>query len=158
MSGVMVPEAASDDGLTVGERNLKFHLTRSTHWLLMFFTTFLFTAFPAVIVIGLYQDPIYSVGSLWRVPVIMLWGVYMTMVAVVWQYMSLFMPHAPYAVQEAIVKVGLQWTAFPAGFVVVIPVVCFGKVWMLITTVCLFCILIAGVFAFWAWLVRAYPK
>ncbi|TVU13188.1 hypothetical protein EJB05_40720, partial [Eragrostis curvula] len=156
MAGIMAPLVES--GLTVGERDLKFRITRSTHWVVAVYLPCICIAFPAVMVLGLYEDPIYTIGSLWRVPVIMLWGVFMAMVAVVRQYMSLFMAHAPYAVQEAIFKVGLLWIAFPALFFIVVPVVCFGKVWMLITTVCLFCIQIAGVWVFWEWLVRAYPK
>jgi hypothetical protein len=57
----------------------------------------------------------------------------------------------PTPVQEAIVEAGIKWIAMPAGFFIMVPVVFLGKVWMLIATVCLFCVLIAGVFVFWAW-------
>uniref|UniRef100_A0A0A8Z218 DUF7378 domain-containing protein n=1 Tax=Arundo donax TaxID=35708 RepID=A0A0A8Z218_ARUDO len=149
--------ALASPALTIGEVTRASGITRPFHWLLVVFYPCLCMGVSAVCSYGLLADPIYTVGSPWRVPVFMLLGVYMALIGVIKMFMHMFLPGAPLAVAKAFVNVGWLWVGLPVGLVALFSVY-FGPEWMLIAVAALYAVLMASVLAFWLWLVRAYRK
>uniref|UniRef100_A0A0E0M5K2 DUF7378 domain-containing protein n=1 Tax=Oryza punctata TaxID=4537 RepID=A0A0E0M5K2_ORYPU len=143
--------------LTVGEANSKSRTSRAVMWVMAIYLPSMFIAGATFLAYELYTHPFFSAGYPWCLPAVMLWGVYMALVAVVRQYMDLFLPNAPAAVREALVDVGWLWVGVPVFFVDYI-LAYFGHAWMVITMICLLGVLIAGVLVLWVSLVRTYGK
>ncbi|KAJ1277911.1 hypothetical protein BS78_04G039100 [Paspalum vaginatum] len=94
-------------------------------------------------------------GNPWRAPALMLWGVYMALVAVVVMYMHLFLPRAPMAVVDEVFDVGWIWVGCPLAVITVVAA-CFAYTRLLIGVVCLYFVLIAALIAIWVGLHRTY--
>nr|CAB3455461.1 unnamed protein product [Digitaria exilis] len=100
------------------------------------------------------RSPFFIAGeSPWRAPALVMWGIYMAVVAVVMMHMLLFLPRAPMAACDAVVDVGWIWVGAPLCFLAVVAV-CLDCQWMLVAVVCIIVLLIAALFAHWASLDR----
>ncbi|TVU49222.1 hypothetical protein EJB05_00520, partial [Eragrostis curvula] len=143
--------------LTVGEVFSKTSRSPVSEFLIAACKMVIFIGASAGWAFTLYDDPIYAVGSSWRLAVIMLWSVYMAVIAWMMADMIVHMPYAPVALWEDLFNVGWLWIGISA-VLVAHPVVYLGWVWMQITLSFLFAILIAGVIAFWVWLRRTYGR
>lgn len=144
--------------VTVGEANAKIGQDRALSWAVAVCLSFILIAGSTVVAYLIYSCPLLTVGSPWLVlPATKLWGVYMAAVAVVMVCMDLFLPHAPVALRDAFLDVGWMWVGVPLMLIDHF-VVYFGHDWMVIAMVFLLAALIAGVLAFWVWLVGIYRK
>uniref|UniRef100_A0A0E0JNG4 DUF7378 domain-containing protein n=1 Tax=Oryza punctata TaxID=4537 RepID=A0A0E0JNG4_ORYPU len=69
-----------------------------------------FAAVPCVMIIGclaiVLPDPRFFVAVPWRLPMLISWAVYMSLVSSVQMYVNLFLPLTPPPVHEAIDNVG----------------------------------------------------
>ncbi|CAN6281118.1 unnamed protein product [Urochloa humidicola] len=154
-----MPTAAP--GLTFEEfMNMKLKLPRCGQWIVAVIWPFLYLSAAAILAYGFYAEPgqKIKITSLWPGLLIMLWGMYLALVAVVYNYMILYMPHAPIAVREAVFGVGLGWIGIPVGIVTYLVVCFLQSSWMYYTLAVIYPALMAGVIAFWVWLVKTYIK
>ncbi|KAM3372692.1 hypothetical protein ACQJBY_019525 [Aegilops geniculata] len=142
---------------TVGEANAEAGNPRAVLWAAAVMLPSVYVGGTSAWAYALYAHTCFGAGHPWRLPAMVLWGAYMALVAAAAAHMSLFLPDAPVALQEALVDVGWVWVGMPV-MVVNQAVVYFGSAWMVVAVDCALGVLIAGVLGFWVWLVRTYGR
>lgn len=153
--GITMPLAPP--ALTVGEANSKAGTSPAMMCVGTIFIISLSIGSTSALAYTFYNHHFFPAGCSWRLLALILWGVYMAVVAVVMMYMTLFLPHAPVALREALVDIGWIYVGSPVMMINYL-LVFFGQPWMVITMFYSLGILIAGVLAFWWWLARTYRK
>lgn len=150
------PPAAVAPLPTIGE---VLRTPRSLLWILGVYLPSAIFAVPAALAYCLYYTSAFvrTDGGAWRLLPLLLWGVYMALVAAEWAYMELFLPRAPMAARDALADVGWIWVGVPLNGMATAPAFLpFVRTWMLISIVCLLVVFIAAVVALWVWLIRTY--
>ncbi|RLM84749.1 hypothetical protein C2845_PM04G00570 [Panicum miliaceum] len=141
---------SSPSSSTVGDET---RLARPGLWVVAVFLPCLVVGSTAAFVYAFYKD--LPAIAPWRAPAIALGGVPPALVTVVFGYMHLFLPRAPWALRQAPVNVGFYCLAVPLWWAGAL-VACLGCTWVFIAMACLVAILVAGVIAFWVCLARVY--
>ena len=149
--------SGTSSAMTVREWNKKFRVSRVVTWILVVLISSLFTATTAGWSYSMYNKPIWAAGFPWWLPVVILLGVYMTVVYLAMGYLTLFLPQAPFAVWRALDDVGFREIGF-AAILTSIPVLLLDQAWLHITFACLLAILIAAVLALCVCLDRTYGQ
>ncbi|CAN6341067.1 unnamed protein product, partial [Urochloa humidicola] len=148
--------ASTMSSLTVGEVNAKACVPRAVLWIGAVYTPSLFIGFTVFIAHQFYSmDPIFLISVPWRLPAIVMWGTYMTLVMALVMFTYLSVPRTPFAVRQALMNVGMVSIGFPL-LPIVLLVVLYGHTWMFIILASIHVFLIAGVLVLWVWLVRTY--
>ncbi|CAO1940038.1 unnamed protein product [Urochloa humidicola] len=96
---------------TVGEET---RLERPALWVVAVLLPCFVVGVSAALIGFFYAElPDCATSAPWRAPAIMLGGVFPALVMVVFGYMHLFLPRAPFALREAIVHVGFCCLGVP---------------------------------------------
>ncbi|KAF7049393.1 hypothetical protein CFC21_057938 [Triticum aestivum] len=143
--------------LTIGDRNKKFRVSRSSTWITVVFTQSMFIATTAGWIYDMYNKPIWNAGFPWWLPVAVLLGAYLAVVDLARGYLTLFVPQAPLAAWNALDEVGFKVIGFSV-ILISVPVFLFDQAWLHITFACLLSVLIATILAFCVCLVRTYRQ
>ncbi|KAM3258321.1 hypothetical protein ACQJBY_050217 [Aegilops geniculata] len=142
---------------TIGEANSKAGTSPAMMWAGTIFIVCLSIGGTSAFAYTLYSHHFFPADRSWCLLALILWGVYVAVVAVVMAYMTLFLPNAPVALREALVDIGWIYVGQPVMAINML-LMFFGQPWMVITMFYCLGILIAGVLAFWGWLALTYRK
>ncbi|KAF7013540.1 hypothetical protein CFC21_027618 [Triticum aestivum] len=143
--------------MTVGEANARAGDSRAVLWAAAVILPSVYVGGTSAWAYALYTHTSFGASHPWRLPAMVLWGAYMALVAAAAAHMSLCLPDAPVALQEALVDVGWVRVGMPV-MVVNQALAYFGSAWMVVAIDCVLGVLIAGVLGFWVWLVRTYGR
>uniref|UniRef100_A0A0D9V539 DUF7378 domain-containing protein n=1 Tax=Leersia perrieri TaxID=77586 RepID=A0A0D9V539_9ORYZ len=105
----------------------------------------------------LSRDPLFLARVPWRLPVRILMDTYLALIFVIRGYTHMYLPRAPVDVDENIVVYGI---CVVGGVALVTTTTILGGAVedsrVVMACACFLAVLIAGLLAYWAWLVRKY--
>uniref|UniRef100_J3L3N6 DUF7378 domain-containing protein n=1 Tax=Oryza brachyantha TaxID=4533 RepID=J3L3N6_ORYBR len=110
-------------------------------------------ALPAMV----FAAPSFFIAVPWRLPMLISWGVYVSLGFAVSTYVNLFLPLTPAAVDEDIRNVGLGWIGATLGLINGI-LLTLGSNLLMMAFTCVVSVLIVGMLVLWAFLVGRYGR